>query len=269
VAAAFLVFATSQALTRVTDPGTSLRPGDPIALRGIDWQANDRTMIFALQPNCGPTEDTLPLVRDILASILDSRIHAVLLSPHTLTEARAMAADYHLAFSDVRQQPFASLKIPGSPTLLLVDNRGRLVQAWVGALSRSAEDDIFGRLAVTRVKAQASPAPRSADLSLSERLDPTAVVVDARPRDQASPIAGAISVPLQELEVRLPHEAPRNQPILVVCGYCRTCIDPRLSATPTVCDLVDAALRRIHYDKATLVGTVELTSLLARRPRPS
>jgi hypothetical protein len=45
--------------------------------------------------------------------------------------------------SDVRQAAFSTLRVAGTPTLLLVDRAGRVTRTWVGKLRPDAENDVF------------------------------------------------------------------------------------------------------------------------------
>jgi hypothetical protein len=49
--------------------------------------------------------------------------------------------------------------------------------------------------------------------------------MDIRPREEfrAGHIEGALSIPLDELDTRMPHEVPTWPTVVVYCNYCPSC----------------------------------------------
>jgi hypothetical protein len=41
---------------------------------------------------------------------------------------------------------FSKIKVPGTPTLLLVDNQGKVLDVWVGKLDESRQREVLARL---------------------------------------------------------------------------------------------------------------------------
>ena len=234
------------------------RPGDEVAIADVNWAENGRTLVFALQPDCGYTDASIPFYRDLLASLPAGHIRPVLVTPHTVAIGQQMATDYKLAITDIRRASFSTLKAPGSPTLLLVDARGRLVESWVGKLSPAKETDLFARLALPRARAAAAT---STIVEPDPAVVAGAIVVDTRDRDEiaAGPIRGALTMPLNEVQTRLVHEVPAGTRVVAVCDYCVRCGETN-PALPTRCDLVRRVMGQLGFNEVELVGRVEIAA---------
>lgn len=266
VASVLLIVALAGAHRRLFASNGGLSPGADVTLSGGDWKRHGRTLVLALQPDCSPTEASLPFYLDLLASIRGRGIHPVLVTPHAVPVARQMAKGYGLAIDDVRSESFETLGVPGSPTLLLVDGDGRLVQAWIGRLSATAETSVFDALDVSRIAA-APPTAATAPAAPGQRVPPSdSFVLDIRSREETgrSPVAGAATIPLEELEVRLIHEVPQTTRLLVVCSYCVDCQADRPQALASRCDLGRRLMTQLGYGHAEYVGQAELDA--RRRP---
>jgi len=260
IAAALLLAVTTTRASRqfIADPATRLVPGDEIAIADVTWAANGRTLVFALQPDCGYTDASIPFYRDLLASLPAGHIRPVLVTPHAVAIGQQMASDYRLDITEIRRASFSTLKAPGSPTLLLVDARGRLVESWVGKLSPAKETDLFARLGLTRAKAATAS---SAIVDPDPAVVAGATVIDTRDRDEIAvgPIRGALTMPLNELQTRLVHEVPAGTRVVAVCDYCVRCGETR-PALPTRCDLVRRVMGQLGFNEVELVGRVEIAA---------
>jgi len=261
-AAVLLMMTVSTATERLSSPTTAVRPGEGISLRDMDWTRFDRTLILAVQPKCGFTEASLPFYRELLR-VLPATVHAVLVTPYPVAVGTQIANEYSLTISDIRQATFAALQVPGSPTLLLADARGRLLQSWVGALSRQKEESVFSALGTQRPTIGQAPSSSfgyTAANTLFSQHQPT--ILDTRDRDDVlrAPIQDSVSIPLNELEARLVHEVPRARSLLAICDYCLDCV-AREKVLPSRCDVVGRILTHLGFSDVTLVGTIQLNAM--------
>ena len=81
-----------------------------------------------------------------------------IVTPHPVPVGRQMAVEYGLNLRDVRMASFRSINVPGSPTLIFADEKGRVLQAWIGKVSPDGEREVFHVLGISRVTHGAGPA---------------------------------------------------------------------------------------------------------------
>jgi hypothetical protein len=92
------------------------------------------TLTFALSTNCRYCDMSV----DFYKSLLDGR-------PQNSFHAIAIFQEANLTLDEVYQVDFRELNIVGTPTLLLVDAKGEVVERWEGLLSEEKKADLLQR----------------------------------------------------------------------------------------------------------------------------
>ena len=109
----------------------SIQAGTKISLPGIDWSKSNRTVLLALSTTCHFCTASAPFYQKLeQQSPNDLRLVAVL--PQSVEDGRAYLNKLGVAIQDVVQAPLASVGVSGTPTLLLVDREGSVIESWVG-----------------------------------------------------------------------------------------------------------------------------------------
>jgi hypothetical protein len=182
--------------------------------------------------------------------------------------ANAYIESVGVAIPAIRQVDLGSIGVSATPTLLLLDQQGRLQQQWIGRLSASEESDVASHLGIDNWHGSVpgpqegsglevpsgghSPLVTTAELltllGRGDRLD----IVDVRERSQyaAGRIALARNIPADELSVRAPHELLSDAPILVYCQFSAACA---ASGIPSLCSSATEQLRRIGRTNVRVV----------------
>ena len=217
------------------------------------------TVFFALRSGCHWCEDSASFYRELIPVASAAHIHLVAVTPDSIPEARQFLHSLGMDFSDVREVDFKEFGVSGTPTLVLVDSKGRIQYSWLGKLSPEGEDQVFARLGLTRdsnVQSRSHNAqPESeadrglitgsqfnralADARVNGNLIP---VIDIRTRDNYAKwhLEGALNIPLDELEARASHEVPANTTVIVSCYEESSCASPgelEANGTTTYCSL--------------------------------
>ena len=120
------------------------KSGDTVALTGVDWRKNRKTLLLAVSPTCHFCTESGPFYQRLVKEHGDARL--ITLIPQTVGEGQAYMKKLGVDISDVRQVSFADLGVSGTPTLILVDGGGKVAEAWVGALKPEKENEVLGRL---------------------------------------------------------------------------------------------------------------------------
>jgi hypothetical protein len=139
--------------TKVEGTGT-LRPGSKLG-EPTDWAAYDRTLVLILRKGCHYCAASAPFYRRLAGLIGESgRVHLTAVLPHPVPEAKEYLARQGLEIEDIRQANLASLRIAGTPTLLLVDKRGTVRMIWVGKLPDEGETQVLLALGLTNTQSR-------------------------------------------------------------------------------------------------------------------
>jgi hypothetical protein len=116
-------------------------------ISGYSWSKGP-TLVLALKKGCHFCEESMPFYRHLQelqqAGKLNVQIMAVF--PDGSADVTDIMKSQQLsirAFSAVRLDAF---RVSGTPTLILVDQRGKVVKPWIGKQSADGENDVIRTL---------------------------------------------------------------------------------------------------------------------------
>ncbi|HKC62926.1 MAG TPA: hypothetical protein VKB86_04780 [Pyrinomonadaceae bacterium] len=118
--------------------------GTKVNLQDIDWSKNDHTLIMALSNSCHFCSESAPFYRKLTQNKGDTRLVAVL--PQPVEDGQKYLEKLGVSINEIRQSPLANIGVHGTPTLILVDNKGTVVDSWIGELSTDKETEVLSRL---------------------------------------------------------------------------------------------------------------------------
>lgn len=129
---------------KTTQPLQTIALGSKVSLPGVEWAKNGKTLVLALQTGCHFCSESAPFYQRLIQAATTKGVKVVAIFPQPLAEAHA----YSLALptSDVRQASLNSLSVGGTPTLILVNEKGEVAAAWVGKLPSDKEAEVPARL---------------------------------------------------------------------------------------------------------------------------
>lgn len=123
--------------------------GRKLALEGIDWSKNKRTLVFALQAGCHFCSESGRFYQRLVqqrTSFGDTRLVAVL--PQGPDDARRYLGKIGFAADEIRQASLSEIEVRGTPTLFLVNGNGVITDVWDGKLSPARENNLLARLQI-------------------------------------------------------------------------------------------------------------------------
>jgi len=115
------------------------------SLPGVDWGKNGRTLVLAISTRCHFCTDSAPFFKRIdKERPKDLKLVAVL--PQPVEQSRKYLDGQGVLVDEVRQAPPESIGVVGTPTLLLVDARGKVSDVWRGKLQPDDEEKVIATL---------------------------------------------------------------------------------------------------------------------------
>jgi thioredoxin-related protein len=121
-----------------------LNTGTKLNLQDIDWSKNEQTLVLALSNSCHFCSESAPFYQRLAQSKGDTRLIAVL--PQSVEDGQRYMEKLGVSVNEVRQFPFSNIGVQGTPTLILVDNKGMVINSWVGKLSIDKETEVLSKL---------------------------------------------------------------------------------------------------------------------------
>lgn len=118
--------------------------GDKINLPDIDWQKNRSTLLLILSTTCHYCTESAPFYQRIATERRDTQLIALI--PQSVEEGQKYLKKLGLNIEQVKQTSLSSVGTSGTPTLILVDNRGVIADYWVGKLPTNKEVEVLAKL---------------------------------------------------------------------------------------------------------------------------
>lgn len=125
-----------------------IKSGDAVAVSGVDWEKNGKTLLLVLSTTCHFCTQSGPFYQRLVKEHGDAKL--VALVPQSADEGQSYLKGLGVEVDDVRQASLGDLGVSGTPTLILVDGKGLAADVWVGALTPNRENEVVSRLSTER-----------------------------------------------------------------------------------------------------------------------
>ena len=120
------------------------------ALRAVVPAGSEKALVVALSPTCHFCNDSMPFYKQLMDKRNESnspvKVIAAVPQPAAKEAEEKNLAEHGVQPDAVVHVDFAKIKVPGTPTLLLVDNQGKVLDVWVGKLDEAREREVLARL---------------------------------------------------------------------------------------------------------------------------
>lgn len=240
--------------------------GTEFRLAGARWSQSQRTVILVLSPTCASCEMSSGFYRALIDSEQPGNFRVIAVSPEHPDVLRPHALE--LGIEKARELHQANLKTLGlrvTPTLIIVDSRGKVEAGWAGRLSLSQEQQVFAALRTglpTQVEQVAKswesvPVVEVETAELRALLkSPDTLVLDVRERSlfYEAHLPNSLNMPVDEIAPRAPHELPRDREILVYANEGQTCSGAKYPSSKSFSKAVFAVLRDEGFTKVRFVA---------------
>lgn len=131
--------------SRASEPRLAVKGAPMPAIAGVDFESKEKTLILVLNVNCIFCEKSLPFYERLLKNEERNGYRAQLVAVFPNQEAEV--ADYvrhnRLRVTAIPRFDYSAIGVGGTPTLLLVNEEGTLINSWVGQLSAESEEEVL------------------------------------------------------------------------------------------------------------------------------
>lgn len=225
-ALAFVGFLAQRFLLKKDAPTSRaaiLESGSKLTWPNTDWTTNGETLVLALSANCHFCTESAPFYQKLLSELPpQNRVRTIAVLPQPISEGQKYLQDLGVSVDEVRRAELASIGLPATPTLALVNSEGVVTAVWVGKLGVNEQYDVFNHLniktnsglataesGVTRIDANVLKHA----VGQKERFE--LVDVSEREKYDFEHISAAVNIPLDELEARASNELSPSDTIVI------------------------------------------------------
>jgi peroxiredoxin len=143
-------FVSRRAVPKVAAHSDSgYRAGERLeALPGVDLKGAKRTLILFLKTTCQFCSKSTPFYKELgqLARNRSGQIRLVAMGPDAEADLRAFLEAHGVAIDTVVSVSLTRTRVPGTPTLVLIDDRGVVLNQWVGLLAPEQQEQVISTL---------------------------------------------------------------------------------------------------------------------------
>lgn len=123
--------------------------GTVISLPGVSWQESKQTVVLALSDKCKFCSESAPFYQRLAQDLAQrSDVRLIALFPRDVDAGKQYLAQLGVSVAQVIQAPLDTLQVRGTPTLVIVDNNGAVMQSWVGKLNSERESEVLNRIRI-------------------------------------------------------------------------------------------------------------------------
>ena len=124
-----------------------VRAGAKLSVADVDWGKNDRTLLLTLSQGCHYCSASAPFYRRLTQETAGRKdVGLVAVLPQPVEDGRSYLSGLGVEVADVRQAPLDSLGVVGTPTLILVNKQGVVIDSWRGQLPPFKEEEVLNQL---------------------------------------------------------------------------------------------------------------------------
>ena len=98
-----------------------------------------------MNTRCGYCNESIPFYKQLVEAqqSSDQNVRLVAVLPNSEVEVKQYMQQQQLNISTVPKVNLQTLKVAGTPTIILVDNGGRVLDFWVGKLPQDSEQQVI------------------------------------------------------------------------------------------------------------------------------
>ena len=127
-------------------PPASISVGNKVPLPAADFSGHDKNVVMVLRDGCHYCSASAPFYQKLVhAAEKAPDVHLMAVLPQEIPQAKKYLEKLGVPVGDVQHAELQSLKVAGTPTLLLVDRTGVVKNVWVGQLNGQGEADVWSK----------------------------------------------------------------------------------------------------------------------------
>jgi peroxiredoxin len=118
-----------------------INAGERLSVPNIDWQKNQKSLVFFLKKDCPYCTTSAPFYRQLIEDAAKRNVKCVAILPNSPDEAHKYMQYLELPIENIQTgSSLAAYKITGTPTVLFVDKDGIVRSAWFGAQTEREQE---------------------------------------------------------------------------------------------------------------------------------
>ena len=124
-----------------------IKPGTKIPLASVDWSIGERNLLMVLSTTCRFCTESMPFYQRLVHRNVQSKgLRVVAAFPQDTHDARKYLDEHGVTVDEIVKAAPSEAMVRATPTLMLLDKNGVVIQTWVGMLHREKESEVFAQV---------------------------------------------------------------------------------------------------------------------------
>jgi thioredoxin-related protein len=121
--------------------------GTKMSLPEVDWAQNGQTLLLVLKKGCRYCAESAPFYQRLVREMAgQNKVRLVAVLPQEVSEGKKYLSSLDVPIDEVRQAELETLNVQGTPTLILVNGKGEVMESWAGRLPAEKEMEVLRRI---------------------------------------------------------------------------------------------------------------------------
>jgi len=112
----------------------------------IDWRVKRETLVLAVSTTCHFCTESAGFYKQLAQHRGSIRIVAVL--PQPVDEGKRYLDGLGITVDDIKQASLSTINVTGTPTLILVNEDGKVSKTWIGKLDSQKEIEVLEKMQI-------------------------------------------------------------------------------------------------------------------------
>lgn len=124
-----------------------LKPGIKLQVKDVDFSKSERNLILALSTTCHFCTESIPFYRRLSVLSSDERkLRMIGAFTQDVETSLKYLKEYDLILDEVIKADTSETMVRGTPTLILADKNGIVLDSWYGKLKAAGESELLTRV---------------------------------------------------------------------------------------------------------------------------
>jgi thioredoxin-related protein len=120
--------------------------GSKLSLTNLDLSKSNKNVLLVLQKGCHFCSESAEFYKRLIAETKGSNVNIVAVLPQEKQEAEGYLDSLGIKGVEIRQSRLDSLSVSGTPTIIVLNDKGDILAVWVGKLPAEKEKEVLAKL---------------------------------------------------------------------------------------------------------------------------
>lgn len=120
--------------------------GSKVSLPNVDFSKSNKNVLLVLQKGCHFCSESAEFYKRLIEEAKGRNVNVLAVLPQDRQEAEGYLNSLGVQGIAIQQSRLDSLNVAGTPTIILLNNRGEITNLWVGKLPSEKEKEVLAKL---------------------------------------------------------------------------------------------------------------------------